>query len=104
MKMQVRTVLMLIALATMGLTGCGHYTCGANFGNSTCNGGPASLTGSGSGNAAAAFVFVSSGNASSGQMAGYTLNTSVNPPTLSTTPNYTPPATPAFEIGRASCR
>jgi hypothetical protein len=98
MTIRVRTGLMLIAvLAMMSLASCGHYTCGANFGVSTCTGGPPSLSG-GNGSSAAAFVFVANGSAT-GSVVGYTLNTSVAPPTLTFTPNYTAPATPNNDAG-----
>ena len=100
MTMRVRTALMvIIALAIMGLASCGHYTCGANFGSSTCSAGPPGLSGGGgTGSAAAAFVFVLDGTAS-GSLVGYTLNTSVNPPTLTATANYTAPVTPSADSG-----
>lgn len=38
MTMRVRGFLMLVAaLAIVGLTSCGHYTCGVTFGNSSCS-------------------------------------------------------------------
>jgi len=90
--------MLIVALAMMGLASCGHYVCGANFGNSTCAAGPPSLTGGG-GNPATAFAFVSNGTASPGIVVGYTLNTSVNPPTLTATANFTPPSTPGNDSG-----
>lgn len=99
MTIRVRSGLMLIAaLAMMGLASCGHYTCGASFGSSTCTGGPPSLSGGGGGSAAAAFVFVANGSAT-GSMIGYTLNTNAAPPTLASTPNYTAPAIPNNDAG-----
>jgi len=100
MTMRVRAALTLvIALAMMGLASCGHYVCGANFGNSTCAAGPVSLSGGGTGNTAAAFVFVADGTASPGIVVGYTLNTAATPPTLTATPNYTAPTTPNADSG-----
>jgi hypothetical protein len=100
MTKRVQVVLMLIvALAMMGLASCGHYTCGANFGNSTCAAGPLSLSGNGQGSTAAAFVFVSNGTASPGGIVGYTLNTNAVPPTLEATANFTSPTTPGFDSG-----
>jgi hypothetical protein len=99
MTIRVRSGLMLIAaLAMLGLASCGHYTCGASFGSSTCTGGPPSLSGGGGGSAAAAFVFVANGSAT-GSIVGYTLNTNVAPPTLASTPNYTAPTTPNNDAG-----
>ena len=98
MTMRVRTGLVLIvALAAMGLASCGHYVCGANFGNSTCAAGPPSLGGGGS--TGTAFAFVANGTASPGTIVGYTLNTSATPPTLKATANYTPPTTPGNDSG-----
>lgn len=58
MTMRVRAFLMLVAgLAVMGLASCGHYTCGAGFGSSTCTAsGPPSL-GGGGGNGASGTVY-----------------------------------------------
>ena len=99
MTMRMRTGLMLIvALAMMGLASCGHYVCGANFGNSTCAQGTVSLTGSGGGSTAAAFAFVANGSGV-GSMVGYTLNTSATPPTLTGTSNYVAPVTPSHDAG-----
>jgi hypothetical protein len=99
MTIRVRSGLMLIAaLATLGLASCGHYTCGASFGSSTCTGGPPSLSGGGGGSAAAAFVFVANGSAT-GSIVGYTLNTNAAPPALTFTPNYTAPTTPNNDAG-----
>lgn len=101
MTIRVRTWLTLtLALATLGLASCGHYTCGANFGNSTCAAGPPGLSGGGgTGSADAAFVFVANGSAS-GSIVGYTLNTSVSPSTLAPIPNFTPPITPSADAGK----
>jgi len=99
MTMRVRTGLMLmLALATMGLASCGHYTCGATFGSSTCAAGAPGLGAGGTGSADAAFVFVANGTAT-GSIVGYTLNTSVTPPTLTATANYTAPTTPSSDSG-----
>jgi hypothetical protein len=99
MTMRVRkSLILLIALAMLGVSSCGHYVCGANFGNSTCAAGQVSLTGSGGGSSAAAFAFVANGTGV-GSMVGYTLNTSVTPPTLTGTPNYTAPVTPTADAG-----
>jgi hypothetical protein len=100
MTTRVRAALILvIALAMMGLASCGHYVCGANFGNSTCASGTVSLSGGNGGSTAAAFVFVTNGTASPGAVIGYTLNTSATPPALTATPNYTAPSTPNLDSG-----
>jgi hypothetical protein len=99
MTKQVRTGLMLIvAMAIMGLASCGHYTCGVTFGSSTCAGGPPSLSSTG-GSTDAAFVFVADGLASPGSIKGYTLATNVTPPTLAATTSYTAPVTPSNDTG-----
>jgi 6-phosphogluconolactonase len=83
MTMRVRAVLMLMtALAMMGLAGCGHYTCSAGFGASTCTSGTTPPGGS----ATAAFVFAVD---PSGTIDGLTLNTSAA--TFTATPSYTGP-------------
>jgi hypothetical protein len=101
MTMRVRTgLLMLIAaLAMMGLASCGHYTCGANFGVSTCASGTVSLSGGGGGSTAAAFVYLINGSGSPGSMISYTLNTNAIPPTLTATSSYIAPATPPIDAG-----
>jgi 6-phosphogluconolactonase (cycloisomerase 2 family) len=82
MTMRVRTVLMLMAaLAMMALAGCGHYTCSAGFGASTCTG-----TTPPGGSATAAFVFAVD---PAGTIDGLTLDTSAA--TFTTTPSYTGP-------------
>lgn len=99
MTMRVRTGLLLtLALAMMGLASCGHYVCGANFGNSTCAAGQVSLTGGSGGSTAAAFAFILNGSGN-GSMVGYTLNTSATPPTLTFTSNFTAPKTPTADAG-----
>jgi len=50
MTMRVRAGFMLIVAVAMGLTGCGHYTCGATFGSSTCTPTGSGLSGGGGGN------------------------------------------------------
>ncbi len=102
MTMRVRVFLMLMAaLAMMGLAGCGHYTCSAGFGSSTCtSSGPPSIGGGGTtGSTTAAFVFVAdaTGAATTGTIDGYTLNTTAS--TFAATPSYTPPATPLNDSG-----
>ena len=81
MTMRVRGFLMLVAgLAVIGLASCGHYTCGAGFGSSTCtSSGPPSL-GGGGGNGASGTVFaylLAETGASDG-MAADTLSLSAN--------------------------
>jgi len=102
MTMRVRAFLMLVAgLAVMGLASCGHYTCSAGFGSSTCtSSGPPGLGGGGTtGSTTAAFVFVAdaTGTATTGTIDGYTLNTTAS--TFAATPSYTPPATPLNDSG-----
>ena len=93
---------MLVAgLAAIGLSSCGHYTCGTGFGSSTCtSSGPPSLGGGGGGGSAtAAFVFVAdaAGTGTTGTIDGYTLNTTAS--TFGATPSYAAPATPLNDSG-----
>jgi hypothetical protein len=102
MTMRVRAVLMLAAgLAVMGLASCGHYTCGATFGSSSCtpSSGGLGTSGGGGGSATAAFVFVAdaAGTGTTGTIDGYTLNTTAA--TFGPTPSYTAPATPLNDNG-----
>ncbi len=100
MTMRIRMVFMLIAaLAIVSLSGCGHYTCGATFGSSTCTAGPPGIGGGGGGSAAAAYVYLLNGTASPGSMVSYTLDTASAPPAFSFTSNYTAPTTPSFDAG-----
>ena len=65
MTIRVRMGLILIAaLATMGLSSCGHYTCGPTFGSSTCAAGAVSLSGGGGGSAPPRIYYFINGSAS----------------------------------------
>ncbi len=93
----VRTGLMLIAaVAMMGLASCDHYVCtsGANFGNSTCTAGPLSLGGGGGGSTNTAFAFAVD---EAGTIDSFTLNTSAN--TFQATTGYIGPTVPQNEEG-----
>lgn len=98
MTMRGRAGLMLIvALALMGLASCDHYICtaAANFGSSTCTasgGGPSQ--GGGGGTTNAAFVYAID---EAGKIDGYTLDTSAG--TFAATSNYTPPTVPTSNGG-----
>ena len=90
-------LLLIVAMATLGLAGCDHYTCtnGLNFGASTCsNSSISGPGGSGSGGSAtAAFVFaVDEGTGTGGTIDGFTLDTTAN--TFQATPSYIAPAIP----------
>jgi lactonase family protein with 7-bladed beta-propeller len=90
-------LLLIVAMATLGLAGCDHYTCsnGFNFGSSTCsNSSISNPGGSGSGGSAtAALVFaVDQGTGTGGTIDGFTLDTSAN--TFQATPSYTAPTIP----------
>lgn len=99
MTMRVRTGLMLIvAMATLVLASCDHYTCGSGpILSGSCTASAPGLGGSGTGTATAAFVFVANGTGNPGSVLGYTLNTTNS--TLSATANYTAPATPGDDVG-----
>ncbi len=89
MTTKVRTLLTLtITLVTMGLSGCGHYTCGATFGNSTCTPSGGGLGGGGgntSGNAAYVYYV------GTGLVGGLQLDSSQ---TLTAIPNFVSPTLP----------
>jgi hypothetical protein len=91
MTMRVRTLLMLMAaLAMMGLAGCGHYTCSAGFGASTCTG----TTPPGGGtNVAFAYAV----DTSQVTVDGFGLDTTAA--TFSTISGYTAPPIPDSEPG-----
>jgi len=92
MTMRVRAGLMLMAaLAMMGLASCGHYTCGAGFGSSTCtSSGAPTLGGGGTSGAATAFAFAVDDE--NDTIDGYTLSASAG--TFAATPSYTAPVMP----------
>jgi hypothetical protein len=97
MTMQVRASLVLVAaLAIMGLASCDHYVCtsGANFGSSNCTAGPLSLGGGGGGSTNAAFAFAVD---EAGTIDSFTLNTSAD--TFQATTPYTAPIVPPNEEG-----
>jgi 6-phosphogluconolactonase (cycloisomerase 2 family) len=90
-------LLLIVAMATLGLAGCDHYTCtnGLNFGASTCSNSSISNPGGNGtgGSATAAFVFaVDQGTGTGGTIDGFTLDTSAN--TFQATPSYTAPTIP----------
>jgi hypothetical protein len=80
MTMRVRGFLLLVAgLAMMGLAGCGHYTCGAGFGSSTCtSSGPPSIGGGGNGASGTVYAYLLSEVGASDGMAADTLSLSAN--------------------------
>jgi len=99
MTMRVRTGLMLIvAMATIVLASCDHYTCGSGpILSGSCTASAPGLGGTTTGSATAAFVFVANGTGNPGSVLGYTLNTTTS--TLSATANYTAPVTPGDDVG-----
>jgi hypothetical protein len=95
MTMRVRAVLMLMAtVAMIGLASCGHYTCSATFGSSTCTAGPVSISQGASGGSASAYVFAVD---EAGTIDGYTENTEAG--TFAATASYTAPTIPANQQG-----
>ena len=66
--MKVRALLSsVVLLTTMWLVGCGHYTCGITFGNSTCTSSGGGLSQGGGGNGTAvAFDFFLDGSSLDG--------------------------------------
>jgi hypothetical protein len=97
MQMRVRVLLgAIIGVMMTSLLGCGHYTCGVTFGNSTCasSGGGISQSGGNGNPTASAYVFaVDTG----GTIDGYTLTTTAS--TFAPTSNYTGPAVPTSDEG-----
>ena len=92
MTMRVRGFLMLVAgLAVMGLASCGHYTCGATFGNSTCTPSSPGLGGGGTAGSATAYAFAVDDQ--NDTIDGYTLSTTAG--TFAATSPYTAPVMPA---------
>jgi 6-phosphogluconolactonase len=101
MTMRVRAgLMMIVALAMMGLAGCDHYNCssGPLLGGS-CTAGTPGLGTTTTGSATAAFAFVAdaTGATSNGTIDGYTLNTTAS--TFGPTSTYTAPATPLNDGG-----
>ena len=97
MKLKVRLLLNLIAVAvTMSLSGCGHYTCGATFGSSTCSssGGGINQGGGGTTTSASAFAYAVD---TAGTIDGYTLDTTNS--TFGATASYTAPVVPTQDDG-----
>ena len=96
MEMKVRALLSSIVVLMMAsLVGCGHYTCGATFGNSSCTStGSTGISQSG-GNTegkAAAFEFFMNG----GTLSGAILDTSLN---FSLIPNFVSPPQASAAVG-----
>src|SRR5580704_13812115 len=97
MTMRVRVLLgLLIVMATINFSACGHYVCGHTFGNSTCT-----STGSGfggnppGGDTTAAFSFVV--DTQTPTIDSYTLDTTAN--TLAPTANYVAPTLSEVDAG-----
>lgn len=96
--MATRVVMLLgavVLLATLSLVGCGHYTCGATFGSSTCNASGNGISGGGSGNNSGgtptAFIF--SGLTSASGIASFTFSASGTD--IFATPNVTAATAPS---------
>ncbi len=91
----------LLLLPTMWLAGCGHYTCKAGFGDTTCGtGGSGGLSQSGGTTSASAFVYaVDQGatGATTGTIDGYALITATT--SFAPITSYTPPDVPANQGG-----
>src|SRR5258708_2032136 len=70
MAMKVRVLLSsVLVLAAISLASCGHYTCGATFGNSTCTPGSGGVTQGGGGTGVSQTAFVYYMDDSAGEMA-----------------------------------
>ena len=83
MAMKLRALCVaILAASTMWLAGCGHYTCGTTFGNSSCSGGGSGISGGG-GNGLSQTVLVyfmvdGAGQNQTGEMALEALNLNNN--------------------------
>jgi hypothetical protein len=102
MVIKVRALLVAVLLPmTIWLAGCGHYTCQAGFGDTTCgSGGSTSLNQGNGSNTASAFVYaVDQGQtgASNGTIDGYELISSSS--SFAPISTYTAPTIPAAEGG-----
>lgn len=98
MRIRVGLVLML-ALAMLGLASCDHYTCQATFGASTCTGGQLTLGQSGGGPTTSAFVFAvdSGSNGTNGTIDGFTVDSSSD--TFQAISGFTGPTLPLNDGG-----
>lgn len=98
--MQRGMVCVLVALSTMWLAGCGHYTCGTTFGNASCNASGSGFQQGGGSSASAAYVYaVDQGlsGASNGTIDGFAFNaTTVS---FGGITNYTAPVVPLNQGG-----
>ncbi|MFZ0859343.1 MAG: hypothetical protein WCA27_03505 [Candidatus Sulfotelmatobacter sp.] len=77
MAMKVRMLLSsVVLLTTMWLVACGHYKCGATFGNSTCtaSSGGISQTGGGTGGTGTPTAFAFSGVSGAAGISGFTFS------------------------------
>lgn len=91
MTMRVRILLALIVAFVMGAAGCGHYTCGATFGSSTCTPSGGGIGGGTGGSSALVYPFVVN---TTGTIDGYTLTQT----TFGQSSNFTNPVTPANDV------
>jgi 6-phosphogluconolactonase len=93
--MNLRAILVcFVLLATMWLAGCGHYVCGATFGNSSCSSGSSNL-GGGNGNNIGVTAFVYFVDPHAGQMAMEGLNVD-NSENYASVPSF---VTPTVNVG-----
>ena len=101
MAMKVRAfVSSFVVLATVCLVGCGHYTCGTTFGNSTCtpSGGGVSLGGGSGSIGVSAMVYFNEVTAQGSQMAAEGLNIA-NSQTFAPVSSFVSPVLPATGDG-----
>jgi 6-phosphogluconolactonase len=97
MEMKVRALLSLIVLLMMAsLVGCGHYTCGATFGNSSCTtSGSTSISQSGGGKTGSAVAFAYYADDNNGNIGGAMLDSAGN---FNAITNFTQPTfSPAID-------
>src|SRR5690348_15815727 len=100
MGLKVRALLSLaVMVIAMSLSGCGHYTCGATFGNSTCTSSGGGISQGGGNNALVAYGYWTDFaiTGPSAGMAELELNQSAS--TFNSISSFAPPVVPPFPTG-----
>lgn len=98
MTMKVRVLLAAtVVMITLASVGCGHYTCKATFGASTCSQGNGSLNGGGNNNQPSgdAYAYI----ADPGGVQGFTLQSTKDTLVLNCTPTTCPVGVPDYSAG-----
>ncbi|HYM75752.1 MAG TPA: hypothetical protein VE377_07220 [Candidatus Dormibacteraeota bacterium] len=100
MKIMVRALLVSgLVLATLWLVGCGHYSCGATFGNSNCSASGGGLNQGNGGNPTGdAYIYI----ADPGGIQGLTINVSKGTIVDNCTPSTCPAGIPGSALSEAA--